>query len=139
MSLWLLIRNGNKYIPISCYNFTCAPFFLHLLWKIVKVFFYNNNNNNNNNNFIKLRTDLFAILANENPNFMQIYSSCQNYRLLHNKVIRTEDKSPLIKMFIYDKYNFLSKFNLSFLYKNILLFSLKLLILFSHICFLIPF
>jgi hypothetical protein len=48
----------------------------------------------------KLRTDLFAILANENPNFMQIYSSCQNYRLLHNKVIRTEDKSPLIKMFM---------------------------------------
>ena len=31
---------------------------------------------------------------------MQIYSSCQNYRLLHNKVIRTEDKSPLIKMFM---------------------------------------
>ena len=41
----------------------------------------------------KLRTDLFAILANENPNFMQIYSSCQNYRLLHNKVIRTGPQS----------------------------------------------
>ena len=40
MSLWLLIRNGNKYIPISCYNFTCAPFFLHLLWKIVKQVFF---------------------------------------------------------------------------------------------------
>ena len=40
MSLWLLIRNGNKYIPISCFNFTCAPFFLHLLWKIVKQVFF---------------------------------------------------------------------------------------------------
>ena len=47
MSLWLLIRNGNKYIPISCYNFTCAPFFFTFIVENCKTsFFYNNNNNN---------------------------------------------------------------------------------------------
>jgi hypothetical protein len=57
MSLWLLIRNGNKYINIYPFPVIHLPVYhlLFLLWKIVKQVFYNNNL------YILYNTDTFTM------------------------------------------------------------------------------